>query len=143
MNNDTTEMIEKLRRELRLTRIITIVSILLTLCMAGLVLYFQQTVKTAMEPLTEQMADLDTDTLNEMIANLKTVSDELAQADIDWEKLSETVNSLDVEALNEAIAGLDTEELSKAIENLNNAVEALENLGSSTSSLTDWLFGTD
>ncbi|MCD7750182.1 MAG: hypothetical protein LUI10_00305 [Lachnospiraceae bacterium] len=141
MNNDTTEMIENLRRELRLTRIITIVSILLTLCMAGLVIYFQHTVQTAVEPLTEQMAEMDMDTLNSIMEDMEVMTGELAEADIDWEKLSDTVNSLDVEAFNEAIAGLNTEEFSEAIENLNDAIEALQNLGSSASSLTDWLFG--
>ena len=141
MNNDTTEMIENLRRELRLTRIITIVSILLTLCMAGLVIYFQHTVRTAVEPLTEQMAQMDMDTLNSIMEDMEVMTGELAEADIDWEKLSDTVNSLDVEALNEAIAGLNTEEFSETIGHLNDAIEALQNLGSSASSLTDWLFG--
>lgn len=143
MNNDATELIDKLRRELRLTRILTAVSILLTLCLVGVVFYFQRTVQTVVEPVTEQLSGMDTDMLNEAIANLEIASDELVQADIDWEKLAETVNSLDVDAINEAIAGLDTEELSEAIENLNDAIEALQNLGSGASSVTDWLFGGD
>ncbi len=143
MNNESAELIEKLRRELRFSRIISLISILLTVCLVGVVLYFQQTVQTVVEPVTEQLAGLDTDTLNEAIANLEVVSDELAQADIDWEELADTINSLDVEAFNEAIAGFDTEELSEAIENLNNAIEALENLGNGASSVTGWLFGGD
>ncbi len=141
MSNDTTELVSKLRRELRFTRFLTLISILLTICLAGLVLYFLRTVQITVEPMTEQLSELDTDTLNEVISDLEIISNELAQADIDWEKLSETVNSLDVDAINEAVAGLDTEEFSEAVENLNNAIEALENLNSGSSSLMGWLFG--
>ncbi len=143
MNNDATELIDKLRRELRLTRILTLISILLTLCLVGVVFYFQRTVQIVVEPVTEQLSEMDTDTLNEAITNLEIVSDELVEADIDWEKLAETVNSLDVDAINEAVEGLDTEELSEAIENLNDAIEALRDLGSGASSVTGWLFGGD
>ena len=47
------------------------------------------------------------------------------------EELSAQLKQLDMDALNEAIAGLNTEELSKALENLNDAAETLENFSGS------------
>ncbi|MCD7737955.1 MAG: hypothetical protein LUH58_02795 [Lachnospiraceae bacterium] len=142
MNNDTGEVIASLRKELKLTRILTVISIVVTLILFGVVFWMQRTVKTSVEPLAEQLSEIDTETLNGIMTNLEVVTEEIAEADIDWEKLSETVNSLDVDAVNEVIQGMDTEALSEMLVNLNEAIETLQQLGNNMgSSLQGWLFG--
>ncbi len=142
MNNDTGDVIASLRRELKLTRILTVISIVVTLILFGVVFWMQRTVKTSVEPLAEQLSEIDTETLNGIMTNLEVVTEDIAEADIDWEKLSETVNSLDVDAVNEVIQGLDTEAFSEMLVNLNEAIETLQQLGNNMgSSLQGWLFG--
>ncbi len=89
---------EKLRTELRMTRIFNIITSLLLICvlMGGFMVFRE----------VKQYAD----------AAMPFV-----------EKLAVQLEQLDVDALNEAVAGLNMEELSEALENLNNATETLEN----------------
>ncbi len=120
---------EKLRRELRTTRIFSgITSVLLVGILIGGFIVFakvQEYAQTVM-PLAEKVSEVEFDVLNESMESLN----ETLQV-IDWEKLSLQLEELDMDALNEAIAGLNTEELSKALENLNDAAETLEQFGES------------
>lgn len=94
--------LEKLRKELRMTRIFSgITSILLICVLIGVFIAFSkiQEYMTAVMPLVEKM---------------------LFQ-----------LEQLDMDALNDAITGLNTEELTKALENFNDSVEALESFSGS------------
>jgi len=94
--------VEKLRRELRITRIFSCITsvLLIGLLIGGFIVFskVQEYAQTVI-PLIEKIAEVD------------------------------------FEVLNEAIAGLNTEELSKALENLNNAAETLEQFGNSVKGL--------
>ena len=94
--------LEKLRKELRMTRIFSSITSVLLICVliGGFIIFskMQDYMDTAMQLV---------------------------------EELSAQLKQLDMDALNEAIAGLNTEELSKALENLNDAAETLENFSGS------------
>ena len=94
--------LEKLRTELRMTRIFNSITSVLLICVliGGFIIFskMQDYMDTAMQLV---------------------------------EELSAQLKQLDMDALNEAIAGLNTEELSKALENLNDAAETLENFSGS------------
>lgn len=94
--------LEKLRKELRMTRIFNSITSVLLICVliGGFIIFskMQDYMDTAMQLV---------------------------------EELSAQLKQLDMDALNEAIAGLNTEELSKALENLNDAAETLENFSGS------------
>lgn len=108
---DQEEMMNSLRKELKLTRYCSLfVAVLLVVVIIGGVsivniLRPAVTAVQEMQPVMEEMAQLDVAMLNEKIAQL------------------------DIDGLNQAIAGLDTEEMSEALANINDAVEKLQALG--------------
>lgn len=113
------EILNKLRKELKITRYCSIfVAVLLIVVIAGGV-YMMNAITPMvaamqkMQPAIEKMADLDVEMLNEKIAQL------------------------DIEGLNQAIAGLDTEEVSEALKNINEAVERLQEIGDGLSTFSD------
>ena len=105
------EMMKALRKELKVTRYCSLLlAVLLVIVIAGGVFMMNMfapavTAMQEMQPVMQQMANLDVDMLNEKI------------------------EQLDIEGLNEAIDGLDTEEMSKALANMNAAVEKLQEIG--------------
>ena len=105
---------EKLRKELRVTRICcTITSLLVAALLVGGCLVFGKVQDYAEQimPLVKQVSMLEFDTLNETIGSLNETLETM-----DWEAFSAQMAQLDIDALNEAIAGLDTAELSQALE---------------------------
>ena len=144
MNNITTDPgTQKLMKELKFTRIICMISSLLTLCLlAGRILLFGKVQELAeiCRPVVEQVSKLDVESLNDTMdhinASLETV---------DWKQVADALEELDVEALNSAIEGLATEELSKSLKNLNDAVDKVqeisEMMSEKVSKLTSWTGG--
>ncbi len=131
MENEALEKdIKKLRRDLKINRVLSITTIVLMLCLLIPLLQVLQQIQGTVEPVVEQISEVDMDTLNSSLGSLKVVAEELAAADIDWQQLSETINELDVDALNETLQGLDTEELTETLANLNAACESLQALES-------------
>ncbi len=126
-----------LLRELKFTRIICMISSVLTLCLllGGVILYGRvRELSEICEPAVEKISDIDmksfNDTLNHVNATLERV---------DWEQVADSLGKLDVDAINSAIEGLDTKELSETLKNLNDAVEKIKELGERLSSLPAWL----
>lgn len=123
------QTLEKLRRELRTTRIFSAVSSVLMLCvLVGGFLVFSE-VKGYIEqvwPMVEQLSAVDFAAIEDTMQSL----DESLSA-VDWECVSEQLGELDIEALNKAIAGLDTEEMTKALSNINTAADNLQKLSDS------------
>ncbi len=105
------EMMNSLRKELKVTRYCSLlVAVLLVVVIIGGVsvvnmLHPAILAVQEMQPVMEQMAELDVEMLNAKI------------------------EQLDIEGLNQAIAGLDTEEMSRALANINDAVEKLQEIG--------------
>lgn len=125
----TDPVIEKLRKELRITRIFSAISSVLMLCiLVGGILVCNK-VQDYVEqvwPLVEELSGVDYVVLNETMRKL----DESLNS-VDWEKMSDQLGELDIEAINDAIAGLDTEALMQALENVNAASDKLKEIGES------------
>lgn len=135
MNNE--QMIEKLRRELLLTRIFSLISSVLTLCLliAGFIgfsklkTYEQQVVGYAEEmmvyaeqvqgyaeeitPVVQQFSQLDIETFNETLTQMNAVIDT-----VDWEMLNNSIASVDWEEVSAQLEALDVDAINTAIEGL-------------------------
>jgi len=126
--------VEKLRKELRVTRIFSMISSILMICIIVGGLLICNAAKGYVEqvwPLIEQLETVDFAAIDETV---KTVDKSLNA--VDWEYMSEQLSKLNVDAINEAIAGLDTQELTKALENINSAAETLQNMSGSLKAFT-------
>lgn len=148
MNNE--QMIEKLRKELLLTRIFSMISSVLTICLlvggyigfSKLEEYEQQVVEYAEEmavyaeqvqgyaeaitPAVKQFAKLDIKTINETLTQMNTVV-----GTVDWKMLNDSIASVDWDMLNNSIASVDWQEVSTQLEALdveaiNSAIEGLD-----------------
>ncbi|MCC8139263.1 MAG: hypothetical protein LIO67_03010 [Lachnospiraceae bacterium] len=133
-DNELEKQLKKLRRDLKINRIFSIALLLLTVCLLGALAWTVQT----LEPVVEQVSQLDIDTVNSTLTEAESVLTEISASDIDWEQLSGTIAGLDVDTLNETMRALDMEQLTEAIENLNEASEAIQELADS---LNSSLFG--
>ena len=117
--NDRDEMLQELRKELKVTRICSlVVAALLVIVIVGGIYTVNKispalTAMQKMQPAIEKMEQLDIEVLNEKIAQL------------------------DIEGLNQIVEDLDAAELSEALENLNDAAEMLEELGDGLSSFSN------
>lgn len=123
------KIVESLRRELRMTRIINgIVSILLVCVLLGGVLFYAKAQKYAeqVRPLTEKLAMVDYEVLNETMSSLNTSLNE-----IDWSVLSEGLSEVDWKQLSEDLEAIDWEKLSATLKNLNNTADAMKNFSDS------------
>ena len=149
MNNvqesDQMQMLERLRKELRTTRIFCAISSVLTLlllvggCIAAITVYDYagKVQQYAMEitPTVQKLSKLDVDAFNVTMENVNA-----SLQSIDWEEVSASLEALDVDAINEAIENLDTEELTEALKNLNDASASIRAIGDKLSSWTS-VFG--
>lgn len=117
--------LEKLSRELKITRIFCLITSLMTafLMAGGLFLYIQtrELISTTLLPVAEQASHVDIEALNTAV---RQINSSLEQ--VDWEQVSDTLGKLNVDALNIAIENLDTRELSRTLTNLNAAVDTLQ-----------------
>ncbi|MBQ7774916.1 MAG: hypothetical protein IJ379_03260 [Lachnospiraceae bacterium] len=162
------QMMEKLRKELLLTRIFSIISSVLMVCLlvGGFLLYNKaqefgkqveayavevESYAAEITPVVEQLAALDVAAFNDSLTKMNAVVDEVdwqmlsdSIASVDWEKVSKQLEALDVEAINKAIEGLDTKELTNALENMNNAVDKLRSISEAFSNFAAKLgFGSN
>ncbi len=144
MDNITTDQVtQKLMKELKFTRIICMISSILTLCLlAGGILLFGKVQELAeiCRPVVEKVSELDVKSLNDTMDNINA-----SLETVDWEQVADALGELDVEALNSAIEGLDTEELTKSLKNLNDAVDKVQEISEMMSEkvnkLTSWTGG--
>lgn len=131
IGGESEKLIKKLRRDLVFTRIMCLVTSVLTilLLVGGAYLLNQvQGIMLQVQPVLDQAAAVDVENVN---ATLRQVKVSLENVDLEqvaemMEQAVETLNEVDIEALNDAISGLDTEELSRTLANLNDAVESLK-----------------
>lgn len=139
------DVLEKLRKELRMTRIFCIISSVITLlllvggCVAVVTAYgyVEQVQQYAVEitPTIQELSKLDVEEFNRTMTNVNN-----SLQSVDWEQVAASLESLDVDALNAAIENLDTEELTEALKNLNDASDALRTVGDKMGSWTS-MFG--
>lgn len=139
MNNSVTDPnIKQLIRELKITRIVCIITSALTLCLlvGGMFLFGRvQRMAEICEPVVEKVSALDVESLNRTMDNVNASMEE-----VDWKQVADALEKLDVDALNSAIEGLDTAELTQSLKNLNEAVEKIREISEKLSSFSS-LFG--
>lgn len=122
----------QLMKELRFTRIICIISSVLTFCLlvgGGFLFGKVQKLAEICEPAIEKISDVDVESLNETLDNVNA-----SLESVDWEQVADVLGELDVDALNSAIEGLDTEELTEALQNLNDTVDKIKEVSDKMSS---------
>lgn len=140
MDKAAEQMIKKLRRELVFTRIMCMVTSVLTILLLAGGAYALKQVQLVVEqaqPVMEQVAAVDVENVNETLRQVKVSLENVDLADVadTLKQAVDTLNEVDIEALNSAIEGLDTEELSKTLANLNDAVASLQKMEDSLNSL--------
>lgn len=139
------EILEKLRKELRMTRIFCIISSVITFlllvggCVAVVTAYGYvgkvQEYVVEVTPTIQKLSKLDVEEFNRTMTNVNQ-----SLKAVDWEQVATSLEALDVDALNAAIENLDTEELTEALKNLNDASAALRAVGDKLGSWTS-VFG--
>lgn len=137
---ESEKLIKKLRRELAFTRIMCLVTSVLTILLLVGGAYLLKQVEGIMgqvQPVLDQAAAVDVANVNETLRQVRISLEnvDLAQVAETMDQAVETLNEVDIEALNDAISGLDTEELSRTLANLNDAVESLQKVENSLNSL--------
>ena len=137
VNGKLTEMprddMRKLLRDLRFTRIVSIISSLLAtllLVWGGYLVYTVKDIMREVEPVMEKIAEVDVESLN---ATLEHVNETLETVDL--EVVVQAIDELDVKGLNAAIDSLDMEELTKALKNLNDAADVFKQISQSLTQL--------
>lgn len=140
LDKTTEQMMKKLRRELIFTRIMCMITSILTILLLVGGAYILKQVHVIMEqtqPVLDQVIAVDVGNVNETLRQVRVSLEnvDLEQVAETMEQAVETLNEVDIEALNNAISGLDTEELSKTLANLNKAVESLQKVEDSLNSL--------
>lgn len=144
MENSTVDIsTQQLRKELKFTRIVCMVTSVLTIfLLAGgiLLLGRVQELAAICEPVAEKVSELDVESLNGTLAHVNATLET-----VDWEQVADALGELDVDAINSAIEGLDTEELSRSLKNLNDAVEKIqevsEKMNEGMNNVTSWVGG--
>ena len=137
-NHVTDPNIRQLIKELKITRIVCIITSALTLCLliGGMFLFGKvQKIAGICEPVVEKVSALDVESLHRTMDNVNASMEE-----VDWKQVADALEKLDVDALNSAIEGLDTTELTQLLKNLNEAVEKIREISDKLSSFSS-LFG--
>lgn len=138
------QAIEKLRKELQVTRIFSIiVAVLLGAVVTGGIFFMGMmmpmvTAMKEMQPVIRKMEQIDVELLNEKFAQLdvEVLNDKIEQLDI--EGMNELIHSVD-----EMLEGADTEQMQETLDSinaaLNNMLKVQNTLDALTNSLTNSL----
>lgn len=134
------DAIEKLRKELQITRIFSIiVAVLLGAVITGGIFFMSMmmpmvTAMKEMQPTIQKMEQLDVEVLNEKFAQL------------DVETLNEKIEQLDIEGMNELIhgvdemlEGMDAEQMQETLDAINAALNNMLKIQNALENLTDSL----
>ena len=134
------EAIEKLRKELQVTRIFSIiVAVLLGAVITGGIFFMSMmmpmvTAMKEMQPTIQKMEQLDVELLNEKFAQL------------DVEVLNEKIEQLDIEGMNELIHGvdemldgMDAEQMQETLDAINASLSNMLKVQNTLNALTDSL----
>ena len=121
------EMYKKLRKDMLINRIISIVTLVFTTAILVVAVFAFVELKQFLdevEPIVEELSKLDIEALNE---SLNHFNDIIETFNID--DFMDTMNSIDFEGINEILEGLDVEELTETLENINEGADRLDEIG--------------
>ncbi len=127
MENMESEL-EKLRKSMAITRVFCVIPAFLFVVILVGGIYIWGRVSEVMDnvmPAVEAVGDVDWVVVVETLEEVEN-----AISDVDWVAVSGKVEQFDVEALNRTLGGINTEELNEAVENLNDAADALKKITS-------------
>lgn len=120
------EMYKKLRKDMLINRIISIVTLVFTTAILLVAVFAFVELKQFLdevEPIVEELSKLDIEALNE---SLNHFNDIIETFNID--DFMDTMNSIDFEGINEVLEGLDVEELTETLENINEGADRLDEI---------------
>lgn len=120
------EMFQKLKKEMLINRIISCVTLVMTIVILVLAILAFVEVKEFLndiEPVVEELSKIDMEALN---ASLNHFNDIIETFNLD--DVMDTINSIDFEGINEILEGLDVEELTETLQNINEGADRLDQI---------------
>lgn len=121
------EMYKKLRKDMLINRIISIVTLVFTTAILVVAVFAFVELKQFLdevEPIVEELSKLDIEALNESLNHFNDIIETFNLDDV-----MDTINSIDFEGINEILEGLDVEELTETLENINEGADRLDEIG--------------
>lgn len=121
------EMYKKLKKDMLINRIISIVTLVFTMAILVLAIVAFVELKqflAEVEPVVEELSKIDIEALNESLNHFNNI---IKTFNID--DFMDTMNSIDFEGINEILEGLDVEELTETLENINEGADRLDEIG--------------
>lgn len=125
--NSAEFIIKKLKKEIVINRIISSVSLALTVVILVVACLAYKEVKDFLavaEPVFEELSKIDMDALNESLENFNGIMETF-----NFDELKETLDSIDFAGLNEIMDGLDMDKLTETLDNINEGADRLEGIG--------------
>lgn len=120
------EMYKKLRKDMLINRIISIVTLVFTTAILVVAVFAFVELKQFLdevEPIVEELSKLDIEALNESLNHFNDIIETFNLDDV-----MDTINSIDFEGINEILEGLDVEELTETLENINEGADRLDEI---------------
>ena len=120
------EMYKKLRKDMLVNRIISIVTLVFTTVILVLAIVAFVELKQFLdevEPVVEELSKIDIEALNESLNHFNDIIETFNLDDV-----MDTINSIDFEGINEVLEGLDVEELTETLENINEGADRLDEI---------------
>lgn len=120
------EMYKKLRKDMLVNRIISIVTLVFTTVILVLAIVAFVELKQFLdevEPVVEELSKIDIEALNESLNHFNDIIETFNVDDF-----MDTMNSIDFEGINEVLEGLDVNELTETLENINEGADRLDEI---------------
>ena len=125
--NSADYIIKKLKKEMVINRIISSVTLALTIAILVVACLAYNEIKSFLdvaEPVLEELSKIDMDALNESLENFNGIMETF-----NFKELKETLNSIEFAGLNDILEGLDMDKLTETLDNINEGAERLEGIG--------------
>lgn len=125
--NSADYIIKKLKKEMVINRIISSVTLALTIAILVVACLAYNEIKSFLdvaEPVLEELSKIDMDALNESLENFNGIMETF-----NFKELKETLDSIDFVGLNDILEGLDMDKLTETLDNINEGAERLEGIG--------------
>lgn len=124
MDQNSTDMMIKLKKEIVINRIFSIITMVVSIVVLVVVLVTCIRINNFMdmaEPVITELEKLDMETLNEALENINSVMNFM-----DWNTWAEKLDSLNLTGISEVFEGIDVEELKETLQNINDGADRLQ-----------------
>ncbi len=120
-------IIKKLKKEIVINRIISCITLALTLIiLIAACITFKEVndfLKVA-QPVLEELSKIDMEALNTSLENFNTIMETF-----NFDGITEFFDSFDFEGMNEIMEGIDIDKLTETLDNINEGADRLEGIG--------------